>query len=104
MIGRITKTDTFEDHLKLEGLLTDAITELQEILEKIPEDQRATAELKLEVDPDDRYVRAWVTIKRPETDEEYAKRTQTDAHYAERQRNAELETLARLKAKYEGGA
>lgn len=83
-----------------------AIAWLSEKLESIPEAFRSTA--KIEFDSvgsyeGSHYARIEITYSRPETDEEETNRMQAEEARQHRQRQEELDTLARLQAKYGKG-
>ena len=83
-----------------------AIAWLSEKVESIPEAFRSTA--KIEFDSVGGYegshhARIEITYTRPETDEEESDRMRVEEVRHQRQRASELDTLARLQAKYGKG-
>lgn len=83
-----------------------AIAWLSEKVESIPEAFRSTARIELDSAGDyegPHYARIKITYSRPETDEEETNRMQEEEARQQRRRQEELDTLARLQAKYGKG-
>lgn len=83
-----------------------AIAWLSEKIESIPEAFRSTARIEFDSAggyEGAHYARIKVTYNRPETDEEYADRLVAEEARKQRERQFELDTLARLQAKYGNG-
>ena len=86
--------------------LGELIAWLGEKLESIPPECRdsATCEIgSISGYEGSHYATICIQYRRPETDEEIAQREVEEAFQREYARQCELDTLSRLKAKYEGG-
>jgi len=85
------------------GQLQEFVLWSNALLDEIPEEFRATAEIEISSTSsyyDSHYATIEVTYRRPETDEEWEARKQDVAARMQEEKQRELNLLAQLQAKY----
>jgi hypothetical protein len=109
VIEKVIDAEQYDDDFpfRYDGIgktLLGAIEALKSIAEAIPEEHRAAATFSVDSNSgyeDSHYASIEISYLRDETDEEMERRLRSEAMEADMLKHAEINMLAKLKAKYE---